>query len=77
MIDGPEPQHIDAQFLDAAVRMVRDYFWPHARAALRQIGLSERHANARKALRRIKGNDQSEMSVKDIHAWLPCSMCRT
>jgi hypothetical protein len=26
----------------------RDYFWPHSRAALRQIGLSERNANARR-----------------------------
>jgi hypothetical protein len=66
MIAGPEPQHIEAQFLDAAVRIVRDYFWPHARASLRQIGLSERHANARKVLRWIKGNDQAEISVKDI-----------
>jgi hypothetical protein len=66
MIAGPEPQHIEAQFLDAAVQIVRDYFWPHARASLRQIGLSERHANARKVLRWIKGNDQSEISVKDI-----------
>ena len=31
-----EPNAIEARFVTAAVRLVRDYFWPHARAALRQ-----------------------------------------
>ena len=25
-----EPNRIEKTFLDAAVRLVRDYFWPHA-----------------------------------------------
>jgi hypothetical protein len=46
-----EPNEIHESFVDGAVRLVRDYFWPHSRAALRQIGLSERHADARRVLR--------------------------
>jgi hypothetical protein len=41
-----EPNRVDARFVKAAVTLVRDYFWTHARAALRQIGTTERHANA-------------------------------
>ena len=63
---GPEPSLIEAQVIDAAVRLVRDYFWPHARAALRQIGLSERHVTSRRVLRWIRLNQHSEISLKDI-----------
>jgi hypothetical protein len=49
----PAPTTIEARFLAAAVRLVVDYFWPHARAALRQIGLTERHARARSARRQL------------------------
>src|SRR5262249_12034798 len=45
---------------------VRDYFWPHSRAALRQIGLSERHANARRVLRWIRTRGKTEVCVKDV-----------
>jgi uncharacterized protein DUF3987 len=61
-----EPNRIEWQFVDAAVRLVRDYFWPHSRAALRQIGLSERHADARRALRWIRAHSKAEVSLKDI-----------
>ncbi len=50
----------------AAIRLWREYFWPHARAALRQIGLSDRHKNARRVLRWLKANQSTEISVKDI-----------
>ena len=53
-------------FLDAAVRLVRDYFWPHARAALRQIGLTERHANARRVLRWLQANNRDQVSREDV-----------
>ena len=62
---APEPNAIEANFMTAAVRLVRDYFWPH-RAALRQIGLSERHAKARSALRWIRKNHKVEVSREDI-----------
>jgi Protein of unknown function (DUF3987) len=61
-----EPNRIETQFVDAAGRLVRDYFWPHSRAALRQIGLSERHADTRRTLRWIRAHSKTEVSLKDI-----------
>ena len=46
-------------------RLVRDYFWPHSRAALRQIGLNQRHADARRLLRWMRTHDKREISLKD------------
>jgi Protein of unknown function (DUF3987) len=63
---GSEPEQIELEFVEAAIRLVRDYFWPHSRAALRQIGLNERHANARRALRWIRAQSKKEVSLKDI-----------
>lgn len=61
-----EPNQIGACFVTAAVRLVRDYFWPHTRAALRQTGLSERHASARRALRWICKNGKVEVSREGV-----------
>jgi hypothetical protein len=61
-----EPRQIDTCFVTASIRLVRDYFWPHSRAALRQIGLSERHANARRTLRWLRKNKRTEVSREDI-----------
>src|SRR5262249_32841454 len=61
-----EPSTIEAQHMAAAIKVWREYFWPHARAALRQIGLSERHANARRVLKWIKANKRSVISIKDV-----------
>ena len=61
-----EPKTIDEQFMVAAIRLWREFFWPHARAALRQIGLSDRHKNARRVLRWLKANQTAEISVKDV-----------
>jgi hypothetical protein len=66
MSEGEEPNFIEECFLSAAVKLVRDYFWPHSRAALRQIGLSERHANARRVLRWIAAQNLAEVSIQGI-----------
>jgi hypothetical protein len=66
MSGGEEPRLIEGCFMKSAVRLVPDYFWPHARAALRQIGLSERHANERRDLRWIAANKLNEVSLMDI-----------
>jgi len=66
MSGGEEPSLVDDAFMKNAVRLVRDYFWPHSRAALRQIGLSERHANARRVLHWIRKNNKTEVSRQDI-----------
>src|SRR5262249_54332037 len=47
-------------------RLWREYFWPHSRAALRQIGLTERHTNARRVLYWIQTNRKPEVSLLDI-----------
>jgi Protein of unknown function (DUF3987) len=63
---GVEPSAIEGEHLRSAIELWRNYFWPHSRAALRQIGLSERHANARRALRWIRAHRKMEVGVKDI-----------
>jgi hypothetical protein len=60
------PATIASDYMVAAIRLVQGYFWPHARAALRQIGLSERHVDARRALRWIRAHHQEEVSLRDI-----------
>jgi hypothetical protein len=67
-----EPNTIDEQFMVAAIRLWREYFWPHARAALRQIGLSGRHTNARRVLRWIKANAKTEVSREEIRREALC-----
>jgi Protein of unknown function (DUF3987) len=52
------PTTIAPEYMVAAIRLVQDYFWPHARACLRQIGLTERHTNARRVLRWLNGQSQ-------------------
>jgi hypothetical protein len=64
--DKREPNEIGAKFIKSAVRLVRDYFWPHSRAALRQIGLSDRHVNARRVLRWIQAQKKESVSRDDI-----------
>jgi Protein of unknown function (DUF3987) len=66
MCGGAEPTEIGADEVGAAIRLVQDYFWPHARAALRQIGLTERHVNARRVLRWIRARGKTEVSLEDI-----------
>jgi hypothetical protein len=66
MQGGAEPQSIGEQYVEAAVQLWRDYFWPHSRAALRQIGLTESHAHDRRALCWIQTNRKPEVSLLDI-----------
>ena len=66
MLGGTEPQSLGEQYVEAAVRLWREYFWPHSRAALRQIGLTEKHTNARRALCWIRTNQKPEVSLLDI-----------
>jgi hypothetical protein len=63
---GMEPDQVSAPCMTVATRLLCEYFWPHARAALRQIGLTDRHRHLRRALRWIKVNGQTEISLKDI-----------
>jgi hypothetical protein len=51
-----EPNEIAERFMVGAIRLICDYFWPHTRAALRQIGLTDRHKHVRKILRWINAD---------------------
>jgi hypothetical protein len=66
LVGNDEPREIDAEHVEAAVRLVETYFWPHARAALRTIGLTERHANARRVLKWIRTHRRDQVSREDI-----------
>jgi hypothetical protein len=48
---GPEPKQIPVQYIRGASDLVFDYLWPHAKVALRQIGLNQRHSDSRRVLR--------------------------
>jgi hypothetical protein len=62
----PAPTTIEARFVAAAVRLVTEYFWPHARAALRQIGLTDANAKARKVLRWLRAERKEQVSIEDV-----------
>jgi hypothetical protein len=61
-----EPIEIDAIYMQRATKLVREYFWPHARASLRLTGISERNATARRALRWIRARGLEEVSLLNI-----------
>jgi hypothetical protein len=66
MLGGPEPAAVEVDQLDAAAQLWRRYFWPHSRAAIRQIGLTERHTHARRVLKWIKARSKREVSLMEI-----------
>ena len=66
MQGGPIPSEVGAGHMGAAIRLVREYFWPHARASLRQIGLTERHIHARRVLRWIRARGKAELSREEV-----------
>jgi hypothetical protein len=64
---GLEPNEIEAEHINTAVRLIREYFWPHARATLRQIGLTSRHQHARRTLKWIRADvHRTVVSREDI-----------
>jgi hypothetical protein len=64
--DTTKPAAVNNATMQAAIRLVRDYFWPHARACLRLIGLTERHTDARRVLLWIRAKGKSEVSREEI-----------
>jgi hypothetical protein len=59
------PGEVRGEHMQSAITLVEKYFWPHARACLRQIGLTDRHADARKVLRWIRAQRKTEVSLMD------------
>jgi len=68
--DSPTPPgEVTRGHMQSAITLVEKYFWPHARACLRQIGLTERHADARKVLRWIRAQRKTEVSLMDVRRY--------
>lgn len=61
-----EPEKISVQDVGAALALVLDYFWPHAQASLRQIGLSQHNTDARRVLQWIKATGQQQVSREEV-----------
>jgi hypothetical protein len=61
-----EPNDVDETSVDAAIAIWWDYFWPHSKAALRQIGASRSHSHGRRALLWIRANQKADVSLMDI-----------
>jgi hypothetical protein len=64
--DVTKPVAVNKTTMRAAIKLVRDYFWPHARACLRLIGLTERNTNARRVLLWIRAKRRTEVSREEI-----------
>jgi hypothetical protein len=61
-----EPTEIKAVYVKNAAHLATKYFWLHARAALRQIGLTERHSDARRILVWLAAKRCAEVSREEI-----------
>ena len=56
---GVEPQDIDARHVArGAVLLWNGYLWPHGRAALRLVGLTDKHSHARTVLRWLRASNK-------------------
>jgi hypothetical protein len=66
LVGKEEPNKLIDKYINAATRVTLDYLWPHARACLRQIGLTERHADARTVLRWIKTKGETRVLRENI-----------
>jgi hypothetical protein len=65
-VGGEESKAVDVCHIGSSIRLVAHYFWPHARACLCQIGLSDRHKEARRVLRWIRAHQRAEVSREDV-----------
>lgn len=63
---GVEPQVIEARHVERAVLLWKDYLWPHGRAALRLVGLSDKHGHARTVLRWLHAGHKATVSREEV-----------
>jgi len=63
---GAEPQAIDARHIERAVLLWKGYLWPHGRAALRLVGLSDKHGHARTVLRWLHAGNKATVSREEV-----------
>jgi uncharacterized protein DUF3987/bifunctional DNA primase/polymerase-like protein len=63
---GAEPQAIEARHVGSAVLLWKGYLWPHGRAALRLVGLSDKHGHARTVLRWVHAGNKTTVSREEV-----------
>jgi hypothetical protein len=63
---GAEPQAIDAHHIESATLLWKGYLWPHGRAALRLVGLTDKHGHARTALRWLHAGNKQVVSREEV-----------
>ncbi|KRQ94455.1 DUF3987 domain-containing protein [Bradyrhizobium valentinum] len=63
---GAEPQAIEARHIESAVMFWKSYLWPHGRAALRLVGLSDKHGHARTVLRWLNAGNKTTVSREEV-----------
>jgi hypothetical protein len=63
---GAEPVTIEAQHVERAVLLWKLYLWPHGRAALRLVGLSDKHGHARAVLRWLHAGNKTTVSREEV-----------
>ena len=61
-----EPTVITGDDMRLAIALFDNYFWAHARAALRQIGLSDRHREVRRVLRWARAKKIETLSRETV-----------
>lgn len=64
--NAEEPSEIDGACMRRAIDLWHGYFWPHAQACLRQMGLSEQHRLERRVLRWLKIEKLAEVSREEV-----------
>jgi len=65
-VDAAEPAQVSAAAMRTAIGLWHDYLWPHARAAFRAAGASERRRHAERVLRWIAEHRVDEVSREQI-----------
>jgi hypothetical protein len=63
---GAEPRAIEERHVGGAVGLWRQYFWPHGQAALRLVGISDRHIHARTVLRWLSTSRKALVSRDEV-----------
>jgi hypothetical protein len=61
-----EPTEITAEHITNAIELWREYFWPHSRSALRQIGTTRKRSTERRVLLWLQKHRKDQISIKDV-----------
>jgi len=61
-----EPTEINLEALKHAIALWKDFFWPHAQAALRLMGINDRYRNERTVLCWIRARQLQEVSLQNL-----------